>query len=309
MKRLQSSYDLFRIIAGGLVLVAAGCKQWRASDLSGLDHSATGNASDVAYFTPMPGEVWKYRIHKEIPIELRLSKADASLRPQRTDTAHLITFEQVRTCTGEREINRLGKKLTTIAISENGKTLGEELYQIGPEGILSWGWIPARIDEEDAPLLDEGVAIASPSMEPGQSWESLGRDPENPFLFRVIERGPVTVPAGTFQSIRIQITSRKITPHPVTGEDQATHLKRSLWLAEEVGVIKEDIVYYDEQHVKVKQRAELVRWIPPSSRPRPKSVIIKTGGKEGSLEGGQSPKKNPRPSPEADAEARKEEIR
>ena len=48
MKRLQSSYDLFRIIAGGLVLVAAGCKQWRDSDLSGLDHAATENASDVA---------------------------------------------------------------------------------------------------------------------------------------------------------------------------------------------------------------------------------------------------------------------
>ena len=301
MKRLQPPYDLVRIIAGSLVMVVAGCKPWNDSELSGLDHTAPQDTSGVAYFTPLAGEVWKYRIQKEIPIELRLSEADASLRPQRTDTAHLITFEQVRTCTGEREIDRLGKKLTTIAISENGKTLGEELYQIGPKGILSWGWIPAQVEEEDAPLLDEGVTIASPSMEPGQSWESLGRDPDNPFLFRVIERGPVTVPAGTFQSTRIQITSKKITPHPVTGENQVTYLKRSLWLAEEVGVIKEDIVYYDEQHVQVKQRAELVRWIPPSSRPHPKSVIIKTGGREGSLEGRRSFKKDPTTSPEDDA--------
>ena len=308
MKRMHSSHDLFRLITGILVLVVTGCKQWRDSDPAGLNPANPGNIPQIAYFTPVPGEVWKYRVHKEIPIELRLSEADASLRPQRTDNAHLITFEQVRTCTGKREISRLGKNLTTIAISENGKTLGEELYQIGPEGILSWGWIPANVTEEDAPLLDEGVTIASPSMEPGQSWQSFGRDSENPFLFRVIEREQITVPAGSFRAIRIQITSRKITPHPASGETHITHLKRSLWLAEEVGVIREDTVYYDEQHVKVKQRSELVRWAPPSSRSHPKSVIINTTGKESPLlEGGQSQKKHPDSSPEP--EAREKEPR
>ncbi|MEE3179305.1 MAG: hypothetical protein VX317_06455, partial [Verrucomicrobiota bacterium] len=236
------------LFAGGYLLALGGCGK-----TAGPDTTREQDGPEVAYFSPHPGETWKYKVQKEIPIELRLSEADAALRPQLTDTAHLITFEQIRTCTGEREIEALGKTLTTIAISENGKVMGEELYQLGPEGILSWGWIPANVKNGEAHLLEEGVAIATPDMQPGQTWEWLGRDSGNPFLFRVIERGMVTVPAGTFQATRIQITSEKISPHPVTGDDHVTYLKRSLWFAKNVGVIKEDIVYYGEQHVRVRQ--------------------------------------------------------
>ncbi len=258
---------------GGCLLGLAGCGKHGDPDTSGEQ-----KPPPVAYFAPLPGEVWKYKVQKEIPIEFRLSEADAALRPQRTDTAHLITFEQIRTCTGKRQIEALGKTLTTIAISENGNVMGEELYQIGPGGVLSWGWVPANVKDEEAHLLEEGVAIATPDMQPGQTWESLGNEPDCPFLFRVIETGNVTVPAGTFQATRIQITSEKFSPHPVTGEDQITYLKRSLWFAKEVGVIKEDIVYYGEQHVRVRQRSELVHWIAPPAGPRPETVMVNTGG-------------------------------
>ena len=127
-------------------------------------------------------------------------------------------------------------------------------------------------------LLEEGVAIDTPDMQPGQTWEWLGKDSGNPFLFRVIERGMVTVPAGTFQATRIQITSEKISPHPVTGDDHVTYLKRSLWFAKNVGVIKEDIVYYGEQHVRVRQRSELVHWVVPSGGSPPKKVMVNTDG-------------------------------
>lgn len=261
------------LFAGGYLLALGGCGK-----TAGPDTTREQDGPEVAYFSPHPGETWKYKVQKEIPIELRLSEADAALRPQPTDTAHLITFEQIRTCTGEREIEALGKTLTTIAISENGKVMGEELYQLGPEGILSWGWIPANVKNGEAHLLEEGVAIATPDMQPGQTWEWLGRDSGNPFLFRVIERGMVTVPAGTFQATRIQITSEKISPHPVTGDDHVTYLKRSLWFAKDVGVIKEDIVYYGEQHVRVRQRSELVHWVVPSGGPPPKKVMVNTDG-------------------------------
>ncbi len=117
------------LFAGGYLLALGGCGK-----TAGPDTTREQDGPEVAYFSPHPGETWKYKVQKEIPIELRLSEADAALRPQLTDTAHLITFEQIRTCTGEREIEALGKTLTTIAISENGKVMGEELYQLGPEG-------------------------------------------------------------------------------------------------------------------------------------------------------------------------------
>jgi len=232
----------------------------------------------AAYFSPRPGEVWKYRVQKEIPIGLRLAKNDAARRPQRTDNAHLITFEQVRTCTGTRVLENTDKSLTGISISENGEKLGEELYQIGPEGLLSWGWVPANMKDKDVKLLPEGVPIATTGMQPGESWECVGTNGDNPFLFRVIEQGRVTVPAGTFHASRIQITSEKISPHPVTGKDHVTYLKRSLWFAEEVGVIKEEIVYYGEQNVRVKQRSELVHWTTPSSETNPEAAMVNTTG-------------------------------
>lgn len=243
------------------------------------DASQPGGAAEPkqACFAPRPGEVWKYKVQKEIPIDLRLSKTDAARRPQRTDNAHLITFEQVRTCTGERVLEESGKSLTGITISENGKMLGEELYQISPEGILSWGWIPVHVKDEDVELLPEGVPIATPGMQPGETWECLGTDEDSPFLFRVIERGNVTVPAGTFHAARIQITSEKISPHPVTGEDHVTYLKRTVWFAEAVGVIKEEIVYYGEQGVRVKQRSELVHWITTPDTPDPEATMVNTG--------------------------------
>ena len=100
-------------------------------------------------------------------------------------------------------------------------------------------------------------------MRPGQYWKGNGREPGNPFLFKVIEQEEVTVPAGTFQATRIQITNESRSLNPVTGEDQATSLKRSLWLAKDVGILREETVYYSGEHVTVKQSSELVQWVLP----------------------------------------------
>ncbi|MBJ05710.1 MAG: hypothetical protein CMO40_01115 [Verrucomicrobiaceae bacterium] len=262
------------LTAGGLWILA-GC----GGPGEEVNSPGVPGEAEAACFSPRRGEVWKYRVQKEIPVELRLSKSDAARRPQRTDNAHLITFEQVRTCTGTRVFEHTGRSLTGIAISEDGKKLGEELYQTGPEGLLSWGWIPADVKDEDVKLLPEGVPIATSGMQPGETWESVGANAENPFLFRVIERDQITVPAGTFQACRIQITSKKISSDPNTGSDQINYLKRTVWFAEQVGVVREEIVYYGEQKVRVKQRSELVHWSPPSGESTPDPPMVSSSKK------------------------------
>lgn len=260
-------------LLAGIALLSA-CSKTEQADNS----EETPAVEAKSFFAPRPGETWKYKVQKEIPIELQLSELDASRHPEPTESGHLITFEQVRTCLGEREIEGLNEELTTIAITEDGKVLGEELYEISAVGIFSRGWIPAGVEDALANLLPEGVAIATANMQPGQQWQSAGTDPGTPFLFRVIERGKVTVPAGTFEAARIQITSEKISIHPITEEEHVTYLKRTLWFADGVGVVKEDIVYYGEQRVRVKQHSELVHWVVPTDKPEPAAVVVSTEG-------------------------------
>lgn len=250
----------------GATLMTYGCKEKRSPNLQEALLPKRANVPGVPYFSPIPGEIWKYRIEKQIPLRVPLSPADASHYTESTDTAQLITFEQTRRCNGKRNLGNGKPVLTAIAISENGKLLGEELYQINENGILSWGWIPAHLKAEEAQLLEKGVPLAKASMRPGQYWKGNGREPGNPFLFKVIEQEEVTVPAGTFQATRIQITNESRSLNPVTGEDQATSLKRSLWLAKDVGILREETVYYSAEHVTVKQSSELVQWVLPKKR-------------------------------------------
>jgi hypothetical protein len=285
---------------------------WACALLSGCGGEAHENAlsdddpvapeeNGSVFFSPRKGEVWKYKVQKEIPIELELSEDDAAPPPERTESGHLITFERVRTCTGRKHILPAEKILTTIQISENGELRGEELYDLGGEGVISRGWIPAGTPASEAKLLTPGVTLATPNMRPGQIWESMGREPGRSFLFRVIEQCQVTVPAGTFDTSRIQIIS----------EQDTSALKRTVWFAEKVGIVKEEVTYYGELRVRVRERSELVHWVVPSNdRPVEPSVVVRIQeGHEGDapLEDHKLPEdesgNEPGPAPDSDSES------
>jgi hypothetical protein len=265
---------------------------WACALLSGCgeepDENALSDEGPAApeengrvFFSPRKGEVWKYKVQKEIPIELQLSDDDADPPPERTESGHLITFERVRTCTGRKHILGAEKMLTTMQISENGELRGEELYGLGGEGVISRGWIPAGTPVSEAKLLTPGVALATPNMRPGQIWERMGREPGRSFLFRVIEQCQVTVPAGTFDTFRIQIIS----------EQDTSALKRTIWFAEKVGIVKEEVIYYGELRVRVRERSELVHWIVPSNGlPVEATVVVRTKEGDGPLEDHKLPK-------------------
>lgn len=254
------------LLVGCALMMHAGCREETASRRLGVLPSQMIEDNAICYFSPVSGEIWKYRVEKAIPLGVSLSPADARRHTKSTDVAQLITFEQTRRCNGRRNFEGVTPALTAVAIMEDDKLLGEEFYEIHMDGVFSWGWIPDDMKADGAQLLEKGVPLAKAPMCPGQSWESNGRKSGEPFLFKVIERRDITVPAGTFRATRIQITNESSSANPVTGEEQATSLKRSLWLAEDVGIVKEEIVYYSGGQVTVKQTSELVQWILPIRR-------------------------------------------
>ena len=242
------------------LLGTSGCGEKAAT----AEEEPTGQGAEEFYH-PRKGERWKYRVQREIPLEVKLSASDKARRPERTESGHLITFERVRTCTGTRKLPGSEKEFTTMEIAENGTVLGEEFYDLNPAGVFSLGWIAHGAKEVDADnLLEEGVALATTKMQPGQIWKGTGLNARREFLFRVIEFTKVKVPAGSFDAARIQITS----------ELDGKALKRSVWFAANVGIVKEESVYYGTQRTRVRERAELIHWVVPSGAPPAEQSLV-----------------------------------
>ncbi|MDA7684149.1 hypothetical protein N8571_01020 [Akkermansiaceae bacterium] len=70
--------------------------------------------------------------------------------------------------------------------------------------------------------------------------------------FRVFGHEKVTVPAGEFDAIRME----------VTGMSGKTEIKRTYWFAKGVGFIKEEKTYYSKTTRLINQVMELMKYVP-----------------------------------------------
>lgn len=242
-----------------LLLTNCGEPLNSAEDTSPEDETTQGAEG---FFRPVKGEVWHYRVQKEIPLQVTLTEADRARRPERTESGYLFTFERIRTCNGTRLAKQVNEELTTMEVFEGGERKGEELYDINERGVYTRAWIPQGMDpDRPGVLLKEGVVLATPALQPGQVWKGEGAKGGREFLFRVMEIGPVTVPAGTFEAARIQMAA--------SPDNRGRSLKRTVWFAENVGIVKEEVVSYGPQRTLVREYSELVhRVIPPPEAPR-----------------------------------------
>lgn len=243
-----------------LLLTSCGDRSTTSEQEPPSDNEGTQGAKD--FFQPVKGEVWRYRVQKEIPLQVKLTKEDQARHPERTESGYLFTFDRTRTCNGTRLANQVGEELTSMEVFEAGERKGEELYDINERGVYTKAWIPHGMDaDQPGILLKEGVVLATPNLQPGQVWKGKGAKGGREFLFRVIEIGPVTVPAGTFKAARIQMAG--------SPDNRGRSLKRTVWFAENVGIVKEEVVSYGPKRTLVREQSELVHRIKPESNAAP----------------------------------------
>ncbi|NNC88553.1 MAG: hypothetical protein HKN82_08870 [Akkermansiaceae bacterium] len=201
------------------------------------------------FFAPKPGEAWTYRVERRLPRHARLSAADRKRHTSLSQEGFQLEFERKRVCAGILRPEGAKREFTCIDIFEDGKLKERELYDVGPEGLFGRGW--ARTVNGKAEMtLSDPVPIAVPRMAAGKSWEARSTDDNRDFRFRVIERTPVTVPAGTFETARIQILS----------ESNGRHLEHTIWFAENVGIVKEESVRSSPDAILLRETSELVDW-------------------------------------------------
>lgn len=244
------------ILTATLCLACACISMSVAQENSEIPRRKQGLAN---FFEPRPGETWSYKVERRLPRNARLSAEDEARNPSFSPAGYRVEFVRKRLCIGMRQPDGTDERLTCFDLFEDGVLKERELYEIGPEGLFGRGW--ARTDHgRDRTVLTEPIPIAFPRMEAGKSWEALGNDIQREFSFRVIERAEITVPAGTFEAARIQITS----------ESAGNHLKHTIWFAENVGIVKEESVRSSAETVLLREKSELIDWhVPDPDAPNP----------------------------------------
>ena len=235
-------------LAGLLVLANCRDKETVSAPPPPLTQGVEG------FFNPQVNESWTYAGTRDFPPGTSLGTDESKQAITLPGGAQRLPFERRRVCTGLYRPGGSDRDLTTFDIYENGTLTEREIYDITSDGVIGRGWAPAGIPLTNEALLNPGIRIASPGMSGGHSWSATSGTSGRVFHLKVIERGKLTVPAGTFEASRLRITT--------TGDEQS--IKRTVWFAENVGIVKEEIIHYGPRQIRAREQLELVRWSLPS---------------------------------------------
>lgn len=205
-------------------------------------------------FNPKKEEVWKYSVTREVPASASLSDADALHITKKHDSHYEMSFERDRVCGGLVSVDGIDSDLILIDIYENGELVEKEYYETNSEGLFGRGW--AGGPDQEPVIAQQPIPIAIPAMEGGMMWHTTSDNAAQQFQFRIIGRDTLDLPAGTFDVAQIQI---------VAG-DALNSQKRTLWFAENVGIVKEVSTYYTATSIRIRESSELISWQLPESR-------------------------------------------
>ena len=134
-----------------------------------------------------------------------------------------------------------------------------EYFEILPTQILLCGSKregekPAEVKRLKPPLL-----LVDRAHSGGESWslttEATESAPASQRTFRIFGKEAVEVPAGRFEALKVDVTGR-------SGE---LEILQAFWFVEGVGFVKEEKVYYTDEEVVLRERAELRAFIPAES--------------------------------------------
>ena len=244
---------LHRLAAVSLLTVLAGCGKKEEEEASLPEAKKAKEVvpsvlESRGFFNPKPEEAWVYRVTREVPATTGLSDKEALRVVAKHDQYYELVFERTRVCRGTVEVGDDNEELILIDIFEDGELAEQEYYEINAEGLFGRGW--SGKPGQPPIISSRGIPIAIPGMKGGKMWRTSVRDSPREFKFRVIDRTTLDLPAGTFDVAQVQITSGS----------GLNSLKRTLWFAENVGIVKEITTYYNATSIRVRESSELVAW-------------------------------------------------
>ena len=237
-----------------LTAVFAGCSEKNEEEAAAplvVEPIKATIAEKRSLFNPKPGEEWVYHVTREVPITTPLSDEDALRIVARHDHHYELALERRRVCAGVVSVGDPAEELLRIDIYDDDELIEQEFSEVDSTGLYGRG---AASPGQEPVLLEGGIPIAVPGMKGGHMWRSMGKGNSREYKFRVIDRDKLELPAGTFDVAEIQIDS---------GSGMKSYQK-SLWFAENVGIVKEITTHFDTAAIQVREISELVAWnLPP----------------------------------------------
>ncbi|MCF7733403.1 MAG: DUF3108 domain-containing protein [Akkermansiaceae bacterium] len=128
-----------------------------------------------------------------------------------------------------------------------------ELVEIYEDRILMRGSLKITDGKASPPIwFDKPVPFVLSNIRPGSSFPPLTvADGEVTRGIHVVGREEVTVPAGSYRTIRLLMTG-------VDGKQLGLELRRTIWFAPGVGIVKELTTRYTRDAILVRQTQELI---------------------------------------------------
>jgi len=178
-------------------------------------------AADIPLLPVGTGDAWHYQVRTRIPAGVT---APGSAE---VDVSH----ERVRRFIGKIIPAEGLPEVDCFEVTNPGSPVEREFVEIHDDRILMRGSLIMRPEATQPLWLEPAVPFIIAGLRPGDKLpdvEAVGGSRTR--ATEVVAREEITVPAGTFQTIRLLMT----------GEDGRVELRRTLWFAPGHGLVREE---------------------------------------------------------------------
>ena len=211
----------------------------READPDSVEENAA-RQNDIPLLPLGEGDEWEYAASIEIPAGVT-SRGAAAVN---------TSFTRIRRYLGKVKPAGDLPETDCFEVSVPGSPDEREFVEIHDDRILLRGSLLMRPETTRPLWYDHPIPFVEAGMRPGT--EAPGVSAAGGAMVRrlqVIAREPVTVPAGEFDSIRLLMT----------GTDGEMELRRTIWFAPGVGIVKEEKTRYRADRLLFREQQQLTR--------------------------------------------------
>lgn len=193
---------------------------------------------DMPIMPVNPGDSWIYQVRLFIPSDVTSPGA------AEVNTEH----ERIRTYLGKQAAAPGLPATDCFEVTVPGAPREREFVEILDDRILMRGTLVLRQETTKPMWLETPVPFVISGLKPGTAMPGF-RTADGGLSRRteVIAREPVTVPAGTFEAIRLL----------TTGRDGDLELRRTIWFTPRTGIVREEKIRYRADKLVFRETQEL----------------------------------------------------
>lgn len=193
---------------------------------------------DIPILPVNPGDAWIYQVKLLIPADVTSPGA------AEVNTNH----ERVRTYLGRKAAAPGLPATDCFEVTVPGTPSEREFVEIHDDRILMHGSLVMRQETTKPMWLAEPIPFVIAGMKPGTAMPGFSTtDGGLRRRTEIIAREPVTVPAGTFEAIRLL----------TTGRDGELELRRTIWFTPRTGIVREEKIRYRGDTLIFRETQEL----------------------------------------------------